>query len=329
MQPVVVQNEQRAKGAIMEIPASVKKIAKEIVDLQQAVAGKHPGFRTAHAKGIVCTGTFVASPEARRITKAAHLQGQPVPVTLRFSNASGSPAEHDGAPDVRGLAVKFSLPDGKKTDLLAISNEAFLAATAEGMRDFLQVQAPDPSTGKADPQGVPRFLESHPAAAAFIGRLMQKPVPASYAQCAYHAVHAFRFVSADGKSQFGRYHWIPEAGEAYLNPEAAQTRDANFLQAELKSRVAKGPASLRLELQLAEAGDATNDATVLWSAGHRVVELGRLAIEAVSPTSAADERQLIFDPLKVTDGIEVSDDPIPAARSAAYTFSYEWRTKES
>jgi catalase len=327
MQPVVIQNAQRVKGAIMEISASVKNIAKQIVDAQQTIAGKNPGFRTAHAKGIVCTGTFVAGPEAKRITKAVHLQGQPVPVTLRFSNGSGSPTEHDGAPDVRGLAVKFVLPDGKKTDLLAISNEAFLAPTAEGLLEFLKVQLPDPATGKPDPQAVPRFLESHPAAAAFVGRLMQKPVPASYAQCAYHAIHAFRFIAADGKSQFGRYHWIPESGEAYLNPDESITRDANFLQSELKTRVAKGPATFRLELQLGGSGDPTNDATVLWPAARRVVELGRLKIEAVSPTSAADERQLIFDPIKVTDGIELTDDPIPVARSAAYTFSYEWRTK--
>ena len=156
---------------------------------------------------------------------------------------------------------------------------------------------------------------------------MQKPVPASYAQSLYHAIHAFRFIAADGTSCFGRYRWVPEAGEAYLNPDQSAKLDPNFLQAELKSRVAKGPASFRLMLQIGDPTDPTNDATVIWPAERRQVELGRLQIETVSPTSAADERQLIFDPLKVTDGIEVTDDPIPAARSAAYTFSYEWRTK--
>jgi catalase len=310
----------------MEISAAVKSVAKQIVDAQQALFGKHPGFRTAHAKGIVCTGTFVAGPEAKRISKAAHFQGQSIPVTLRFSNGAGDPTTHDGAPDARGIAVKFSLPDGKKTDLLAISNEAFLARTAEEVLEFFKAQLP-PTTGKPDPQAVPRFLESHPATAAFVGRLMQKPVPASYAQAAYYAIHAFRFTAADGTSRFGRYRFIPEAGEAYLNPEEAMTRDANFLQAELKARVAKGPASFRLQLQIGEPNDPTNDATVLWPAERRLVEVGRLQIEAVSPTSADDERRLIFDPTRVTDGIELSGDPIPAARSAAYTFSYEWRTK--
>jgi catalase len=308
--------------------SSGKSVAEQIVDIQQALAGPHPGFRSAHAKGIVCTGTFVAGPEAKRITKAAHLQGQSIPVTLRFSNGSGDPTAHDGVPDVRGLAVKFQLPDGRKTDLLAISNEAFLARTAEDFLAFLQAQLPDPATGKPNPEAVPKFVASHPAVGAFVGRLMQKPVPASLAQATYFAINAFRFTAADGSSRFGRYRWVPEAGGALLNPEEAGKRDPNFLHAELKTRLAKGPATFRLNLQIGEPTDPTNDATILWPAERRIVELGRLQIEAVSPTSADDERRLIFDPTKLTEGIELSDDPIPAARSAAYSVSYERRTKK-
>jgi len=312
----------------MATSSSAKGVAEQIVDVLTAIAGPHPGFRRAHAKGIVCTGSFIAGPEARRISKAAHLQGQSVPVALRFSNGGGDPNAHDGVPDARGLAVKFSLPDGKKTDIVSINNEAFLGRTGEDVLAFFKTNLPDPATGKPDPQAVPRFLQNHPATAAFIGRLMQKPIPVSFVQTMYHGIHAFRFTAADGSSRFGRYRFIPEAGEAYLNPEEAGTRDANFLSAELKARLAKGPAAFRLSLQIAEPGDPTNDGTVIWPAERRVVELGRLQIDAVSPTSAADERRLIFDPIKVTEGIDLSDDPLPAVRSAAYSISYERRTKE-
>lgn len=311
----------------MATSPSVTSVVQQIVDAQRAIAGPHPGFRTAHAKGIVCSGTFVAGPEAPRISKAAHFQGHAVPVTLRFSNGSGDPTVHDGLPDVRGLAVKFSLPDGKKTDLLAITNEAFLVRTAEDFLAFLQANLPDPATGKPNPEAVPRFVQGHPAVGAFVGRLMQKPAVNSYAQATYHAINAFRFTAADGTSRFGRYRWIPEAGEAYLNPEEAGKRDANFLSAELNARLAKGPASFRLNLQIAEPTDPTDDATISWPVERKMVELGRLQINAVSPTSAADERRLIFDPIKLTDGIDLSDDPILLARSAAYSISYEQRTK--
>jgi catalase len=308
--------------------SSAKSVAEQIVDVQRAIAGPHPGFRTVHAKGIVCTGAFVAGPEAKRISKAAHLQGQSVPVTLRFSNGSGDTHAPDGAPDARGLAVKFLLADGRKTDLLAITNEAFLVRTAEDFLAFLKANLPDPATGKPNPDAVPRFVQSHPSVGAFVGRLMQKPIPVSLAQATYHAINAFRFTAADGSSRFGRYRWIPDAGEAYFNPEEAGKQEANFLHTELKARLVKGPATFRLHLQIAEPGDPTNDATIIWPAERRLVELGRLQIDAVSPTSAADEKRLIFDPTKLTDGIDLTDDPIPLARSAAYSVSYERRTKE-
>jgi catalase len=312
----------------MAANSSVKSVPEQIVDVQRAIAGPHPGFRPVHAKGIVCSGTFVATPEAKGVCRAAHLQGPSIPVTVRFSNADGNPGVHDGAPNVRAMAVKFLLPGGGRTDVMANSVEGFLVRTAEEFLTFLRANLPDPATGKPDPNAVPRFLESHPNGTAFIGRLMQRPVPASFAQAGYHANHAYRFTAADGSSRFGRYHWIPAAGEAFLKPEEAGQRDANFLTAELKSRLANGPVAFDLTLQIAQAGDPTNDGSALWPADRPVVKLGRMQISAISPTSAADERKLIFDPTRLTDGIELTDDPLPAARSAAYSVSYERRTHE-
>src|SRR6266540_1990300 len=47
----------------------------------------------------------------------------------------------------------------------------------------------------------------------------------------------------------------------------------------------------------------------------------------IARTPAADERRLIFDPTNRTDGIDLSDDPILLARSAAYAISYDRRSK--
>ena len=173
----------------------------------------------------------------------------------------------------------------------------------------------------------PSFLETHPAARAFIGRLKQKPVPASYGQASYHGEHAFRFTASDGTSRFGRYHWVPEAGEAYLSPDEASTRNANFLREELESRMRNSPVVFHLLLQLAGEGDPTDDVTALWPADRTMVELGRLEVNGISPTSAADERRLVFDPTNLTDGIDLSADPILLARSAAYSISYDHRSK--
>jgi catalase len=299
----------------------------QLVAVMRALAGSHPGFRAAHAKGIVCAGTFRGSPDAGRVTRAPHFQGPSVPTTIRFSNASGDPNVHDGLPNVRALSVKFQLADGQVADILANTIEGFPVRTPEEFLEFLRAQLPDPATGKPSPDAVPRFLGSHPSAAAFIERLMKRPVPASYARTGYHAEHAFRFTAADGPSRFGRYRWTPEAGEAYLSPDDAGKRSPNFLRDELESRLRSGPAGYRLLLQLAEANDPTDDVTALWPADRPVIELGRLEVTGISPTSAADERRLVFDPTNRTDGIDLSADPILLARSAAYSVSFDHRSK--
>jgi catalase len=280
-----------------------------------------------HAKGIVCAGTFRGTREARGISRALHLQGQAIPTIVRFSNGSGNPDVHDGLANLRALAVKFQLPDGQQADILANSIEGFPARTPEDLLAFLQAQLPDPVTGQPALDALPRFLDSHPTARAFLERLMQKAVPASYGQASYHGEHAFLFTAADGRCRFGRYHWRPEAGEAYLSPDEASQRSANFLREELESRVRNGPVAFRLLLQLAAESDPTDDVTALWPADRSLVELGRLEVTAISPTSAADERRLVFDPTNLTDGINLSADPILLVRSTAYSISYDDRSQ--
>ena len=302
-------------------------VIAQIVETMRALAGSHPGFRPVHAKGIVCSGTFRGAPQARDVSRALHLQGQAVPTVIRFANASGNPEVHDGLANTRSMAVRFQLADNKKADILANSVEGFPVRTPEDLLALLRAQLPDPVTGQPAPDAVPRFLDGHSAARAFIERLKQKPVPASYGQASYHAEHAFRFTAAGGTSRFGRYHWMPGAGEAYLSPDDASKRSANFLHDELESRLRNSPVVFRLLLQLAGQGDPTDDVTALWPADRPVVELGRLEVTGISPTSAADERRLVFDPTNLTDGIDLSEDPILLARSSAYSISYDHRSK--
>ena len=310
----------------MATAAAPDAIIRQIVDVMRTLAGPHPSFRPVHAKGLVCSGTFRASPDASRITRTPHFSGPPVPTIVRFANANGNPDVHDGAPNVRSMGVKFQLPGGTSADILANSVEGFVARTPEELLEFLRAQLPA-AGGRPDPEAVPRFLAAHPGGRAFVERLMKKPVPASYAQATYHAEHAFRFTAADGTSRFGRYRFVPQAGEAFLSPEDAGKRDPSFLRQELEGRLRNGPVAFRLLLQVAEAGDPTDDVTALWPDVRQLVELGHLDIAAISPTSATDEQRLIFDPSNRTDGIELSADPILNARSAAYAISYDRRSK--
>src|SRR5258708_33783963 len=100
-------------------------LAERLVAAINSVHGEHPGFRAAHARGICAAGTFTATKEARGLTRAAHMQGQQVPVTVRFSNGRGAPERPDYARDGRGIAVKFELPDGTVTDMVGITLRQF------------------------------------------------------------------------------------------------------------------------------------------------------------------------------------------------------------
>lgn len=65
-----------------------------------------------------------ASPGAAR---AAHFRGAAIPVTVRFSNSAPDPSVADNAREAapRGIAIRFTLPDGKETEIVAVSHNGF------------------------------------------------------------------------------------------------------------------------------------------------------------------------------------------------------------
>src|SRR5258705_4722005 len=94
----------------------------QIVDLANKVDGAHPGFRAFHAKGVVVNGTFKASSEAARLSRATLFNGSPIPVTARFSDGRGMPTARDGSPAMpRGIAIKYHPAGGADTDSMTNS----------------------------------------------------------------------------------------------------------------------------------------------------------------------------------------------------------------
>jgi catalase len=303
---------------------STTDLSQQIAEVMFKIAGNHPGFRPLHAKGIVCQGTFTPSKDASTVSRAAHFQGAAVPVTVRFSDSGGDPTIPDNSPDAapRGLAIRFKLPGGKGTDILTNSHNGFIVSNGE---DFLALQkaiaATDPS--KPHPWPIEAFLGGHPAALKFVKD--PKPMPASFATESFFSNNALIFVNKDGAKQAGRYQILPVGGAQYLDDATAKAKPPSFLVAELKTRLAEGPVKFRLVLQLASAGDATSDSTVVWSEDHKTVDMGTISVTAVDANSASAEKALAFDPTRLTDGIELSDDPLPALRSRVYALSVAHR----
>jgi catalase len=239
---------------------------------------------------------------------------------VRFSNSTGIPVIPDNNPhaDPRGMAVRFHLGERVHTDIVSHSTDGFPTHTGAEFLEFLRAVA---STAPDAPHPTPieAFLGGHPAALAFVQT--PKPAPTSFARETYFGVTAMQFLNAEGASRYGRYRILPEAGNEHLSAEEAAAKDANFLFDEIAARVAAGPVRYKIAVQLADAGDEVNDATIHWPADRELLEIGTLELTAPVANDAAEQKHIIFDPIPRVDGIEPSDDPLLELRAAIYLIS--------
>jgi len=295
-------------------------LSREVIQAFDDLQGLQPGFRPAHAKGILLAGVFTPSAGAISLARAPHLQRSSTPVTVRFSDFAGIPTVPDNDPNAspRGIAIRFNLGEHVHTDIIAHSVDGFPVRTTEEFIEFLRaIGASGPTSTKPTP--VEKFLGTHPSALEFVQA--PKPIPASFANESFFAVNAYKFTDSNGASRYGRYRIRPDAGSAYLDATSAAAKPANFLFDEIKERLAKGPVKLHISVQVAAAGDIVDDSTVHWREDRTQVEFGTLQLEGVIPDNDVEQRQIIFDPIPRVDGIEPSGDPLLEPRAAIYLMS--------
>jgi catalase len=299
----------------MPLPTDERLIAlaEELLKQFDTIFGLHPGFRPAHAKGALLTGTFTPAPGAAYLTRAPHIQRESTPVTVRFSDSTGIPLIPDNDPNAnpRGIGIRFHLAERVHTDIIGHSTDGFPTHTGGEFLEFLRALA--------TPSSIQAFLGAHPAALAFVQA--PKPAPSSFARESYFGITAMHFTNKDGQSRFGRYRIVPEAGMDHLSDAAAAARGPNFLFDELTERISRGPISFRIVVQVAASGDVVDDATVHWPEDRLVSDFGRIVLTVPVTDSAATQKQIIFDPIPRVDGIDPSDDPLLELRAALYLLS--------
>src|SRR5438477_11405165 len=163
--------------------------------LDELSGGIHPGFRPAHAKGLMCIGTFSPSPEAAGLTRAPHAGRPTTPVTVRYSDSTGIPTIPDNDPALsgpRGIAVRFHLADHVHTDIVAHSTNGFPVGTGEEFLQFLRAAA---AAGAGKPEAMGAFLAAHPNARRFVEA--PKPIPTTFAREVFFAVTSFKFANTN------------------------------------------------------------------------------------------------------------------------------------
>jgi len=312
-----------AVAALSAVRAHDGEMDTELVDALNARYGVHPGYRANHAKGVVTSGSFIATPQAAMLSTSPLFLGAELPVTVRFSDSSGLPDLHDAAPlaNPHGMAIKFHLPDGSESDIVANTLKFFFVATPAEFRD-LQLAAASSPPGAPSSAELNAFLAKHPSvkrATATLG------IPASFADEQYYGIDAFLLTDAAGQRRPFRY-IIAAESVMHLSPAEAARRSPNYLFEELPARLGSGPVTFQIKAQLAAPGDSTKDPTKAWPDDREVVTLGVLTIDKLVSDSDAAQKRLLFLPGRLTEGIEPSDDPLISARDGAYAESFERRT---
>jgi catalase len=295
-------------------------IAEEVLRAFDDLNGPQPGFRPAHAKGILLTGRFTPSPGAASLTRAPHLKRSSTPVTIRFSDSTGMPTIADNDPNTspRGMAIRFYLAEHVHTDIIAHSVDGFPVRTADEFVELLRaMHASGP--GAASPQPIETFLATHPAALEYVQT--PKPLPVSFVKESFYAVNAYRFINEGAVSRYGRYRIRPDGVNEYLDAAGAAKQAPNLLFDELKERLAKGTAKMRIFVQVAAKDDVVSDSTRHWPKDRREIEFGAVELMSVLPNNDAEQQHIIFDPIPRVDGIEPSEDPLLDPRATVYLAS--------
>lgn len=298
----------------------VVALADQLLAQFDQLFGYHPGFRAAHAKGLLLNGTFTPAAGADALTRAPHITRESTPVTARFSNSTGLPMIPDSTPEAnpRGFAIRFNLGEHAHTDIVSHSTDGFPTRDGSQFLEFLRAAAASGATVQS-PKPIEKFLAKHPAALAFVQ--VPKPFPSSFARDTYYGVTAYAFTNAAGKTRFGRYRILPEQGNDYLSDEAVAHLAPDYHFEEIIQRVQRAPVQFRILVQLAEPGDVVDDATVHWPETRELFPLGTLDLDAPMPENLLRQKQIIYDPIPRVDGIEPSADPLLELRAAIYLLS--------
>jgi len=281
------------------------------------------GHRRNHAKGICFTGVFEANGAGSELSRASVFERGQYPVLGRFNLATADPNAPDATVRVRGLGIQISTPDGQEWRSAMIDPPVFTVSTPQAFYELLR------ASHSKDPNALKAFAAAHPEFAKFSDWAKNAPWTGSYAEERFNSLNSFVFVDGSGADHVVRWSLLPAAHPVAVSPDEFAKRGSDFLEQEIAQRVAKEPQRWTMVVTVADPGDPTADPTEAWPVNRRSIEVGTLVAQHVQAERDGPCRDINFDPTVLPSGMRTSDDPFPAARSAAYAKSYDLRTAEA
>ncbi|RZK34704.1 MAG: catalase, partial [Hymenobacter sp.] len=290
--------------------------------------------RVIHARGVGAHGYFEAYGNATELTKAHFLQpGVVTPVFTRFSTVAGSRGASDLARDVRGFAVKFYTQEGVY-DLVGNNMPVFFVQDATKFPDFVHAVKPEPHN--EIPQGASAhdtfydFISTNPESIHMVlWAMSDRALPRSLRMMEGFGVHTFRFVNAEGKWRFVKFHWKPLLGtHSVLWDEAQQIsgKDQDFHRRDLWANIEMGAyPEWELGVQVIEEEDEHKfdfdilDATKLIPEELVPVQaIGKMVLNRNVDNYFAETEQVAFCLSHMVPGIDFSNDPLLQGRIFSY-----------
>lgn len=292
--------------------------------------------RIVHARGSAAHGYFQTYRDMSEVTKADFLRSPEsvTPVFVRFSTVQGGAGSADTVRDIRGWATKFYTEEGV-FDLVGNNTPVFFIQDAHKFPDFVHAVKPEPNNEM--PQGQSAhdtfwdYVSLQPETLHnVIWAMSDRGIPRSYRTMEGFGIHTFRFINAEGKGTFVRFHWKPVAGKASLLWDESQKltgRDPDFHRRDLWEAIEAGDfPEYELGVQLIPEADEFNfdfdllDATKLIPEELVPVQLiGKMVLNRNPDNFFAETEQVAFHPGHIVPGMDFSNDPLLQGRLFSYT----------
>src|ERR1700744_4588773 len=292
--------------------------------------------RIVHARGSAAHGVFKLNEDMSEFTKAGFLTdvSRETPVFVRFSTVAGSRGSSDLARDVRGFAVKFYTEEGNN-DLVGNNMPVFFIQDAIKFPDLIHAVKPEPHNE------IPQAASAHDTFWDFISlrpesmhmimwAMSDRAIPRSLRMMEGFGIHTFRFINAEGKSHFVKFHWKPLLGLHAVAWDEAQKisgKNSDFHRQDLWEAIEAGAfPEWEFGVQIIPEEDEHKypfdllDPTKLIPEELvPVLKIGKMTLNRNPDNFFAETEQVAFHPGHLVPGIDFTNDPLLQGRLFSYT----------
>jgi catalase len=292
--------------------------------------------RVVHARGTGIFGEFVPTADISSLTRAQVFKpGTKTPVFVRFSTVMGYRGSPEQARDPRGFAIKFYTQEGN-WDIVGINQPVFFIRDAIKFPDFVHANKPSAVTGVQDANLAYDFFANTPEATNMLTHMYhENGMPNSYRNMDGYGVHAFKFVSAEGKVNYVKFHWKSLQGlHNILGKDVATSigADWNLMSNDLYGAVKAGKfPGWDLYVQVLSPADLDKfdfdplDDTKEWPTTIAEQKVGTMTLNRIPDNYFETTEESAFAPSRLVPGIEPSEDRMLQGRLFAYADTQMYR----